>query len=193
MTRAGLARLARLTVLLSMAGAAFAQTLSVGGLQRLLQGGLGAEVRFTEVRESRWLAAPIASSGTMRSSATMLEKRVEQPRRETWRILSDRMQVSTPDSDSVKEIPLDGAPAAAALAHALRRVMAGDLTALNKDFRLELSGDERDWALKLTPRDQDVTRQLRQIDLQGAGRRLSVIVIVESQGDRTTTRLQYPE
>jgi hypothetical protein len=64
---------------------------------------------------------------------------------------------------------------------------------LNKDFQLELSGDEREWTLQLTPRHPDVARQLKQISLQGAGRRLAVIVIQESQGDRTTTRLHYPD
>lgn len=193
MTRVDLAWLVRLGVLLGVAGAAFAQALSPGRLQRLLQDAPRADVRFTERRESRWLAVPVESSGTMRSTATMLEKRVEQPRPETWRILSDRMQVSTPSSDGVKEILLDQAPAAAALANTLRRVMAGELDALDKDFRLELSGDEREWSLQLTPRHPDVALQVRQIGLEGAGRRLSVIVILESQGDRTTTRLHYPE
>lgn len=193
MTWVGLPWLLRLGVLLSVAGAAFAQALSVGRLQRLLQDAPHADVRFTEMRESRWLAAPIESSGTMRSSPVMLEKRVERPRPETWRILSDRIQVTAPGSDGVKEIALDQAPAAAALANTLRRVMAGDLEALNKDFQLELSGDEREWTLQLTPRHPDVARQLKQIDLQGAGRRLVVIVIQESHGDRTTTYLHYPE
>jgi hypothetical protein len=193
MTWVGLKRLLQSGMLLSVAGAAFAEALSVEHLQRLLQDAPHADVRFTEMRESRWLAAPIESSGTMRSNAMMLEKRVERPRRETWRILSDRMQVTAPGSDGVKEVMLDRAPAAAALADALRRVMAGDLEALNKDFQLELSGDEREWTLQLTPRHPDVARQLKQICLQGAGRRLAVIVIQESQGDRTTTRLHYPD
>jgi hypothetical protein len=189
MTWVGLKRLLQSGMLLSVAGAAFAEALSVEHLQRLLQDAPHADVRFTEMRESRWLAAPIESSGTMRSNAMMLEKRVERPRPETWRILSDRMQVTAPGSDGVKEVMLDQAPAAAALANTLRRVMAGQLEALNKDFQLELSGDEREWTLQLTPRDPDVARQLKQISLQGAGRRLAVIVIQESQGDRTTTRL----
>jgi hypothetical protein len=193
MTWVGLPRLFQLGVLLSVAGAAFAQALSIGRLQRLLQEAPHAEVRFTETRESRWLAAPIESSGTMRSNTMMLEKRVERPRPETWRILSDRMQVTAPGLDGVKEVMLDQAPAAAALANALRRVMAGDLEALNKDFQLDLSGDEREWALQLTPRHPDVARQLKQIGVQGAGPRLVVIVIQESQGDRTTTRLHYPD
>lgn len=193
MTSAGLTRVLQLGVLLSMAGAAFAEALSVEHLQRLLQEAPHAEVRFTETRESRWLAAPIESSGTMRSSALVLEKRVERPHPETWRILSDRMQVTVPGTDGVKEVMLDQAPVAAALANALRSVMAGRLDALNEDFQLTLSGDEREWALQLTPRHADVARQLKQISLQGARGRLLVIVIQESQGDRTTTHFHYPE
>jgi hypothetical protein len=195
MNAAGLPRLLQLGVLLSVvgAGAAFAQPLSIGRLQRLLQEAPHADVRFTEMRESRWLAAPIESSGTMRSNNMMLEKRIERPRPETWRILSDRMQVTAPGLDGVKEVMLDRAPAAAALANALRGVMAGDLGALNKDFQLDLSGDEREWMLRLTPRRPDVVRQLKEVELEGTGRRLGRIVIQESQGDRTTIHLHYPE
>ena len=193
MSVVGFARLLQLGVLLIVTGAAFAQAFSVERLQRLLQGAPHADVRFTETRESRWLAAPIESSGIMRSDSTMLEKRVEGPRAETWRILSDRLQVFAPGSDNVKEVMLDRSPAAAALANTLRRVMAGDLEALSKDFQLELSGDESKWTVQLIPRGADVARQLKQISLQGAGRRLAVIVIEESQGDRTTTTLHYPE
>ena len=175
------------------AGAAWAQVLSVARLQHLLRDMPQAEVHFTELRESRWLAAPVESSGTLRSSASMLERQVELPRRETWRILDDRMQLSAAGSDQVLEIALDNAPAVAALALMLRSVMAGNLESLNADFQLALSGDERDWTLQLTPRRPDVARQLRQISVIGAGRRLSAIVIVESQGDRTTTRLHYPQ
>src|SRR5450631_3868359 len=156
MTWVGLVELTYVGVLLNVVGA---QTLSVAGLQHLLQGAPHADVKFTELRESRWLAAPIESSGTMRSNATLLEKRVEQPHLEIWRILDDRMQVSMPGSDSIKEILLDQAPAAAALAITLRRVMTGDLDALTKDFQLELSGDEREWDVQLTPRHADVARQ----------------------------------
>jgi hypothetical protein len=64
---------------------------------------------------------------------------------------------------------------------------------LNKYFELELAGDEREWALQLTPRQAEVARQLKRIVLQGVGRRLSVMVILETQGDRTTTRLFYAD
>jgi hypothetical protein len=64
---------------------------------------------------------------------------------------------------------------------------------LGTDFELALSGDERGWSLQLTPRQPDVARRLRQITVQGVAGRLSTIVILESQGDRTTTRIQNPE
>jgi hypothetical protein len=179
----------RCCLLPGLTGTAVAQGFGIARLQRLLQDAPQVAVRYTELRESRWLAAPIESSGTLRSTPTMLEKRVEQPRPETWRILDDRMQIGTPGEVGAREIMLDQAPAAAALAQTLRRVLAGELQALHKDFRLELSGDERAWTLQLTPRQDDVARQLKRIDLHGAGPRLLVMVILETQGDRTTTRL----
>jgi Outer membrane lipoprotein carrier protein LolA-like len=132
---------------------------------------------------------PLESSGSMKASATMLEKTVEHPRRETWRILDDRMQLIEPGSDSARQFMYAEAPAVAVLANALRRVMAGDLQALDADFQLVPGGDQRLWTLQLTPRRLAIARFLKQLELQGAGAQLHVIVIVESQGDRTTTRL----
>jgi hypothetical protein len=184
-----LARFIGLVALLCGAGAAAAQTISVAALQRLLQDAPKREVRFQETRESPWLSAPIESTGSMSSSPTALEKKVEKPRRETWRILADRMQLVDAASGSVKEIMLSEAPAVAALAGALRRTMAGDLQALDKDFRLEPGGDSRLWTLQLTPRRPDIARFIKQLELQGTGSELQVIVILETKGDRTTTRL----
>jgi len=189
--RVVLTALPRCGLLLGLTGATVAQSFGITRLQRLLRDAPQAAVRYTELRESRWLPAPIESSGTLTSTPTMLEKRVEQPRPETWRILDDRMQIGTPGAVGAREIMLDQAPAAAALAQTLRRVMAAELGALDKDFLLELSGDEREWTLQLTPRQEDVARQLKRIDLHGAGPRLLVMVILEAQGDRTTTRLIY--
>ena len=183
-------RLAFMAVVLACAaGPAIAQPVTVADLQRLLQEQPRRELRFRETRESPWLAAPLESSGRMRSSATLLEKRVEQPRRETWQILPDRMQLIAPDATVAKQLMFSDAPAVAALANALRQVMAGDLQALDKDFRLVPGGDARLWTLQLIPRRPDIARFLSQLELQGAGPQLQVIAILESQGERTTTRL----
>jgi Outer membrane lipoprotein carrier protein LolA-like len=184
-------RTSMLAPALAWAACADAQPITVAGLQSLLQEAPKREVRFHETRESQWLAAPVETSGSMKSGATMLEKRIEQPRRETWRILDDRMQLVAPGSSAVKQFMFSQAPAVAALANALRQVMAGDLQALGQDFQLAPGGDERLWTLQLTPRRQDIARFLKQLELQGTGADVQVIVILESQGDRTTTRLIY--
>jgi hypothetical protein len=171
------------------AAVAAAQPITVAQVQRLLQDAPKRELRFHETRESQWLSVPLESSGSMKASATMLEKTVEHPRRETWRILDDRMQLIEPGSDSARQFMYAEAPAVAVLANALRRVMAGDLQALDADFQLVPGGDQRLWTLQLTPRRLAIARFLKQLELQGAGAQLHVIVIVESQGDRTTTRL----
>jgi hypothetical protein len=175
----------------AFAGLAAAQGLSVEALQRLLQSAPKRELRFQETRESQWLSSPIESSGTISAAAGVLEKKVEHPRRETWRILDDRMQLGTPGSSAVKELMFSQAPAVAALARALRSAVAGDLAALAQDFRLTPGGDERLWTLQLAPRRPEIARYLKQLELQGTGRDLQVIVIVEAHGERTTTRLVH--
>ena len=189
MTSGRAVRTALMGLALAWTAIAAAQPITVAGLQRLLQEAPKRELRFQETRESPWLAVPVEASGRMKSSATMLEKQVEHPRRETWRILVDRLQLTTPGSTTPKQFMFSEAPAVAALANALRHVMAGDLQALDQDFRLVLGGDERLWTLQLTPRRQDIARHLKQLELQGTGAHLQVIVILESQGDRSTTRL----
>jgi hypothetical protein len=99
------------------------------------------------------------------------------------------VQLLAPDASTARELMFTDVPAVAALANALRQAMAGDLQALDKDFQLVPGGDQRLWTLQLTPRRQEIGRFLKQLELQGAGPQVQVIVILESQGERTTTHL----
>jgi hypothetical protein len=174
-----------------LAGAALATSppFSVADLQRLLQQAPARVLRFQETRESPWLAAPVESSGRLSASATLLEKVVEQPRRETWRILPDRLERIVPGATEPARLLYSDSPAVAALAETLRHVMAGDLRALEKNYSLALGGDLRLWTVQLTPRNAQTARFLKQLDLQGNGAQLRVIVMLEPQGERTITRL----
>jgi hypothetical protein len=159
-------------------------------LQRLLQSAARPTLKFQEVRESPWLAAPVTSSGTLRSTPDALEKRVESPRPEVWRLLADRVEWQGAGEGGVKQIRHADVPALAALSDVMRRVVAGDLVALQRDFDIAVSGDERVWRVLLKPKNPSVARQLEQVELQGTGALLQVIIVVERQGERTTTRLQ---
>ena len=186
-----LARRVAVLLALSCAGSGACHAFTVPDLQRLLQSAPTSQVvPYHEVRESPWLAAPVESRGTLHSSRERLEKRVETPRRETWLILADRMEWVGPNGVGGKQILFNGAPAVAALAEALRRVIAGDLVGLEQSFRIELRGDERLWTAQLLPRDPEVARSLDYLELRGAGALLQVIIVAERQGERTTTRLR---
>jgi hypothetical protein len=174
-------------LLLGAAGPSFA--LTVPELQRLLQASPPKAVTFTETRESPWLATPLESRGTMHSTAGALEKRVTAPREEIWRMLADRVEYVGPGGAVNKQILFSQAPAVAVLADALRRLIAGDLTALERDFRIALRGDRQSWTVRLTPIAANAVRYLDHLEIEGIGSELRSITVLERQGERTTTRL----
>lgn len=174
-------------VLLALSAAA-AQAFALADLQRLLQSAPVRALPFHELRESPWLAAPLSSRGSLSSTPQALEKQVHTPRQETWRLYADRVEWSGADG-SRKTLAFAQAPAVGALADALRRIVAGELDALARDYRAELHGDARQWRVQLTPRASATARFVDHLELQGQGARLQVIIVVEPQGGRTTTRL----
>jgi hypothetical protein len=125
----------------------------------------------------------------MRSTPSALEKRVESPRQETWRLLPDRIEWAGPGGGGKKQILFSQAPALGALSDVMRRVVAGEIVALQRDFRIRLTGDERAWRAQLEPLSPEAARHLDHVELQGSAGRLQVIIVVERQGERTTTRI----
>lgn len=166
-----------------------AQALTAPQLQRLIEAAAKPVARYEEVRESPWLSSPVATRGTLHVTAQALEKRVESPRQETWRMLDDRLEWIGPGGTARKQVLFSQAPALQALADVTRRAVAGDLRALERDFHIALQGDENVWTVQLQPRDAALMRQLESVELQGTGGHLRVLIVTERQGERTTTRI----
>ncbi len=172
-------------------GMTAAQPLTTSALQKLLQSTPKVDTPFHEQRQSPWLASPVESRGIVRSLPEGLEKQVDSPKRETWRLLPDRLEWTGPNGAGNKQILFSKAPALAALSDAIRRVVAGDLLALERDFRITVQGDSTLWTARLEPNSAEVTRHLDYLELQGAGTQLLVLIVVERKGERTMTRF-YP-
>ncbi len=170
--------------------AAPARALDIDALQRQLHGATQPVYRFDEVRESPWQPAPVRSQGTLRARDGVLEKVVESPRQETWRLLPDRLQLLRPGRPEASEVRFSAVPAVGVLANALRLVLIGDLAQLGQAFELALTGDERQWVLHGAPRNPDGRRAVRSIELQGSGTLLKALVFVDGQGERTFMRLE---
>jgi hypothetical protein len=169
--------------------AGLAHALTVPQLQRLVEAAGKPVARYEEVRESPWLSAPVTTRGTLHVTAQGLEKRVESPRQETWRMLEDRLEWVGPGGSARKQVLFAHAPALQALADVTRHAVAGDLRALERDFHIALQGDENVWTAQLRPRDAALMRRIESVELQGTGGRLRVLIVTERQGERTTTRI----
>ena len=188
---ASMARFMLLCFCVFGSGMTAAQPLTTGELQKMLQSAPKVDTPFHEQRQSPWLASPVESRGIVRSLPQGLEKQVESPKRETWRLLSDRLEWTGPDGIGNKQILFSKAPALAALSDAMRRVVAGDLLALARDFQITVQGDSTLWTARLQPNSVEVSRHLDHLEMQGAGNQLLVLIVLERKGERTMTRF-YP-
>ena len=166
-----------------------AQALTVLDLGRLLHASSERSVKFQEVHESPWLKAPVKSSGVMYSDPPMLEKRVESPHQETWRLYPDHMEWIGSGGIGYRQISFSKAPQLALLANAIRGVVSGDVQALGKIFSVTLSGTENQWEAKLQPRSPGPNQQLELIEFSGSGSHLRMIVVLEREQERTTIHL----
>lgn len=169
--------------------AAHAAALTVSDLERLIRSAPVRQATFEETRESPWLPGPAISRGTMRLTMEGLEKHVDSPRRETWRLLDDRIEWVGVGSASRKQILFAQAPALAPVVDVMRRMVAGDLEALQKEFSIRVFGEAGAWRAVLSPLTAHVSRTLEHVEIQGTGSRLQIIIIAERNGDKTTTRL----
>jgi hypothetical protein len=175
-----------------------AHALTAGELQRLLQSAPAVDIPFVEQRQSPWLTEAVESRGTVRSLPQGgLEKQLEFPKQEIWRLLPDRMEwkslASTGDNtgNTSKQILFSKAPALGVLSDAIRHVVAGDFPALERDFKVVVEGDAKQWTAHLQPQSTEAVRYLDRLEMQGSGSRLLTLVVVERKGERTTTRF-YP-
>ncbi len=178
-------------VALSGWGVSTAQAITTNELQRLLQAAPMGDIRFQEQRQSPWLAAPLESRGIVRTLPQGLEKQVESPKQETWRLLADRLEWVGAGGLGYKHILFSQTPALGMLSNAIRRVVAGDLLALERDFRITPQGNAKMWSVQLQPHTVEAMRYLDYLEMQGAGAQLLMLTIVERKGERTTTRF-YP-
>ena len=98
------------------------------------------------------------------------------------------MEWPGPGGVGYKHILFSNTPALAMLPNAIRRVVAGDLLALERDFRITAQGDSKMWTAHLQLRTEEAIRYLDHIEMQGAGSQLMLLTIVERKGERTTIR-----
>lgn len=151
-------------------------------------------VQFVERRHSALFRSPPAVRGTLRFVPPgRLEREVTGPPRERVAIDGEQVTVHTVDADgrqTVRRLSLASQPQLAALADALRAILAGDVAALARQFEVRLLVPPPRWQAQLLPHDAQLP--VTRIRLAGTEARLERIEIVEGSGDRVEIELLAP-
>jgi len=151
----------------------------------------GLEAGYTEEKRLALLALPLQSRGRILFLPPgHLFRQVEAPEPATLRITPDELVVE--DRDRKEAIDLRRSDTMRVFVTSLVQVFAGDEAALQKAFTVTYTPDpkaERPWTLELLPKGEQLQRMMRSLTLRGEGEAVTVIEVVDPNGDRTTTRI----
>ncbi len=179
-----------LCLCLSYAGtlSAAGQPVDVQALMQLLGRVERAEVAYQERVESGLIDTAIGTRGNLVYQAPDRIRRISDDG-DGFALEGDRMQLikgnQVADALDVSEIkPL------AALVGALRATFAGDLAALQADYRLHYGTTEQAWTLDLAPRAIALSPLLQRIRIIGDGATIETIEMLEANGDRRTLQMR---
>jgi outer membrane lipoprotein-sorting protein len=190
----GSARAAALVVLALAAGCAAqvcaaAATSDGWGIEELMHA-LGqvksSKARFVERKHMAILSAPLELSGTLAYAAPgRLEKHTLSPHRESMVLEGDRLTLDDGQRNRRRTVRLQDYPLVRAFVESIRSTLAGDLATLNQFYEVGFEGGERQWRLKLKPREPDMQGVVNEIRISGSRDRVSRIEIDEMGGDRS--------
>ena len=140
-------------------------------------------VVFEETKHVAALTTPLVRRGTLRYvRPDQLQMHVEEPYFERMSVTGERLTIET--RKGKRQIELSAQPAVAAWIESLRATLSGDLNALNRYYRVQLSGQRDGWKLELHPLERNLAEVVQRVELSGAEVQLKRVAIEERQGDR---------
>jgi hypothetical protein len=138
---------------------------------------------FEETRHLAVLDAPIVRRGTLQyTRPDKLEMRVVTPFPETIAITGDRIYVRSSEGD--REWEVSAQPVVLAWIEAIRATLAGDGASLTRLFRIELTGDQNSWEMRLEPVDPRVSKALSWVYVRGKNAAITSVEVRDAQADR---------
>jgi hypothetical protein len=169
-----------------------AWAIDLPGLMSLLAQRKGGSARFTEERTVSNLDGPLYSSGTLSFEAPdRFERQTLEPRQESMAVQGNRVVLRR--GGRTRQLSLDAVPELAAFVDALRGTLSGDAAMLQRHFRVVVAGSAVLWTLTLTPRDETLERQVRELQIAGQGSSVRSIELRLVGGDRSLMLIDPPD
>lgn len=177
-----------------MSGAAAAPAPSGFTLQQLMSSlakRTHGEVGYQEEDYFAILDRPVKSSGVLVYSAPdRLEKRTLKPRQESLVLQGDSLTAQR--GHRTYHLQLSAYPQVAPLVAAIRDTLGGNEAALERVFKVDFTGTEQDWKLRLVPLDADVARKVSDVEIGGRADEIRSVTISQVDGDRSVMTLGPP-
>lgn len=149
-----------------------------------------SRVHFTETRFLSALKTPLVTRGSLVYQApNRLEKHVTEPFQETTLIVDDRVSIDNKTQPFKRSLDLKSNPPLWAFVESFRATLAGDMTALERFYKVRLDGSRQQWQLTLLPRDIEIAELIRSIVVDGNDARILRITTQEADGDRSVLTL----
>ena len=169
--------------------AAHAQAWGLPDLMHMLAKHKSANATFTEKKFIALMDQPLESAGELSYTAPdKLEKRTLMPKAETMILDGDRLSMQRAGRRRMS-VSLQSRPEAAAFVESVRGTMAGDLSALQKYYTLELAGRAEAWKLTLVPTQPGMLKIMSRIRIEGTQDAITLIIFDQADGDRSEMRI----
>jgi Outer membrane lipoprotein carrier protein LolA-like len=128
-----------------------------------------ATTAFVEVHFSPLLSRPLIVSGQLQyDGPDALGRTVEKPYSEHTQIQGDQVSI-TRGSGKPRTFSLQRAPELRTLLTSFSALLGGNRAQLERNFNLNVDGDDAHWSIGLTPRDDRVSQRVTRITVTGQG------------------------
>ena len=157
----------------------------------------GMSASYTEKKHLSLLAVPLTSSGQLHYMTApdgkqgRLVRVVKKP--EPSKLTITERQLRVADKRGTEVIDLRQSDRVRLFVTSLMRVFQGDREALQAHYHVRYQLDDRHatrWQLRLTPKKAPLDKILKQLALHGDGEKVTQILLVEPNGDRTVTTIE---
>jgi outer membrane lipoprotein-sorting protein len=188
--RAGILAVLALSLLaLGASGRATAADWNVSRLMQSLAQQRGGKVAFSEKKYIALLDRPVESSGELvYQPPGRLEKRTLKPNVES--LVLDRDVLVVERGKQKYTLQLQQYPEITAIVDSIRSTLAGDLKALERQYRVDLQGDPERWTLTLLPSDARIAAIVQRIQISGTRDELRQIEMLLADGDRSVMSIR---
>ena len=152
----------------------------------------GFESRFVEEKSIALLVEPLKSEGRLFFvPPASLIRQTDRPHASEIRITPNEVILS--EAGGTRTIDLASHDAVRPLVESILWIFSGDRAAIERAYYVDYrAGDELPsgaWTLTLVPRHELSSLLVRTLEIRGVGRSATSFEVVETSGDRTTTRL----